>query len=164
MKLLTDQQQELYENAKICYICKEKFEDIYIKDKKCCKIRDHCHYKGEYRGAGHSIRNRKHSVPKKISIVFYIGVNYDCHFIIKELGKEIEEKSSCLGKNIEKCIAFSVPIEIEVTTTYKLEEISKTITYRLQFIDSEKFMGSSSPNLVDYCSEGTHKIMCRNCE
>ena len=98
MKLLTDQQQELYENAKICYICKEKFEDIYVKDKKCCKIRDHCHYKGEYRGAGHSIRNRKHSVPKKISIVFYIGVNYDCHFIIKELGKEIEEKSSCLGK------------------------------------------------------------------
>ena len=26
MKLLTKVQQESYENAKICYICKEKFE------------------------------------------------------------------------------------------------------------------------------------------
>ena len=34
MKLLTNKQQELYENAKICYICKEKFEDKYIKDTK----------------------------------------------------------------------------------------------------------------------------------
>ena len=29
MKLLTKEQQESYENAKICYICKEKFKDKY---------------------------------------------------------------------------------------------------------------------------------------
>ena len=34
MKLLTKELQESYENAKICYICKEKFEDKYAKDKK----------------------------------------------------------------------------------------------------------------------------------
>ena len=34
MKLLTKEQQESYENAKICYICKEKFENKYFKDKK----------------------------------------------------------------------------------------------------------------------------------
>ena len=33
MELLTKEQQESYENAKICYICKEKFEDKYTKDK-----------------------------------------------------------------------------------------------------------------------------------
>ena len=33
MKLLTKEQQESYENAKICYICKEKFENKYLKDK-----------------------------------------------------------------------------------------------------------------------------------
>ena len=27
-------QQESYENAQICYICKEKFENKYLKDKK----------------------------------------------------------------------------------------------------------------------------------
>ena len=46
MKLLTKGQQESHENRKICYICKEKFEDNYLKDKKYCKIRDHCHYTG----------------------------------------------------------------------------------------------------------------------
>ena len=44
MKLLTKEQQESYENANIYYICKEKFEDKYLKDKKYCKVRDHCHY------------------------------------------------------------------------------------------------------------------------
>ena len=29
MKLLTKDQQELYANIKICYICKEKFENKY---------------------------------------------------------------------------------------------------------------------------------------
>ena len=32
MKLLTNEQQKSYENAKICYICKEKFENKYLKD------------------------------------------------------------------------------------------------------------------------------------
>ena len=35
MRLLTKEQQESYENAKICYICQENFENKYLKDKKC---------------------------------------------------------------------------------------------------------------------------------
>ena len=38
MKLLTNEKQESYENAKICYICKEKFKDKYAKDKKYRKV------------------------------------------------------------------------------------------------------------------------------
>ena len=53
-------------NAKICYICKEKFEKKSLKDKKCHKVRDHCHYTGEYRGAAHSICNLEYSVPKRL--------------------------------------------------------------------------------------------------
>ena len=30
MELLTKEQQESYENAKICYICKEKFRNKYF--------------------------------------------------------------------------------------------------------------------------------------
>ena len=37
-------------NAKICYICKEKFENKYVENKRYCKVRDHCHYTGKYRG------------------------------------------------------------------------------------------------------------------
>ena len=40
MTLLTNEQQESYENAKICYICKEEIKD---KDQKYRKDRDHCH-------------------------------------------------------------------------------------------------------------------------
>ena len=90
MKLLTKEQQESYENAKICYICKEKFENKYWKDKKYCEVRDHCHYTGEYRGAAHSICNLKYSVPKNIPIVFLNRSNYDYHFII-ELSEEFKK-------------------------------------------------------------------------
>ena len=64
-KLLTKEQQESYENTKICYICKEKFENKYLKDNKHRKVRDHCHYTGEYRGAAYSICNLKYNLPKK---------------------------------------------------------------------------------------------------
>ena len=33
MKLLTKEHQKLYKNAKICYICEEKFENKNLKDK-----------------------------------------------------------------------------------------------------------------------------------
>ena len=89
MKLLTKEQQESYENAKICYICKEKFENKHLNNKKYCKVIKHCHYTGEYRVAAHSICNLKNSVPKKMSIVFHNGSNYDYHFIIKKVSRRI---------------------------------------------------------------------------
>ena len=46
IKLLTKKQQESYKNAKICYICKETFENKNVKDKKYCSVRGHCHYTG----------------------------------------------------------------------------------------------------------------------
>ena len=37
MKLLTKEQQKSYENAKIFYICKEKFENKYLKIRNIIK-------------------------------------------------------------------------------------------------------------------------------
>ena len=42
----------------------KKFEDKNAKDKKHHKVRDHCYYAEEYRGAAHSICNLKYSVHK----------------------------------------------------------------------------------------------------
>ena len=70
IRLLTKEQQESYENAKICYICKEKFENKYLKDKKYCKVRDHCYYPRKYRGATHTVCSLKYSVPKKFLYFF----------------------------------------------------------------------------------------------
>ena len=46
-------------------ICKAKVENKNLRDKKCCKVRYHCHYTKKYRGAVHSICNLRYSVPKK---------------------------------------------------------------------------------------------------
>ena len=43
----TKEQQESFENAKICFIFKDKFESKHLKDKKYFKVRDHCHYTRE---------------------------------------------------------------------------------------------------------------------
>ena len=79
MKLLTNKQQEC-ENSKICYICKEDFED------KCSE--DHRHYTGKYRGV-HIVYVIWNIVCKKIPIVFHNGSNYD-YFIIKEPAEEFK--------------------------------------------------------------------------
>ena len=60
MNLLTNEQQKSHKKTKICNIWEEKFEDKYAK------VRDHCHYAVEYRGAVHSICNLKYSIPKEI--------------------------------------------------------------------------------------------------
>ena len=90
MKLLTKEQQELYENANICYICEEKFENKYVKDKKYRKVNNHCHYTWENRGAAHRICNLKYSTSRTITIAFHNGSNYDYHFIIKKFAEQFE--------------------------------------------------------------------------
>ena len=54
----------------MCYICEEKSENKYLKDAKYRKIRDHCHYRGEYWSATHSKSNLKYRVPKNNSCIF----------------------------------------------------------------------------------------------
>ena len=63
-------------------------KSMYDDDnKKCQKVRYHCHYTGNYRGAAHDICNLKYKTPKEIPIVFHNGYTYDYHFIIKEIAK-----------------------------------------------------------------------------
>ena len=109
----------------------------------------------------HSICNLKYSVPKKIPITFHNGSNYDYHLLGKVLADEVRKQSTCLGENTEKHITFAVSIE-EVTENDKNgEEITKSISYILQFIDSEKFMASSLSTFINNLSEGIHKIKCK---
>ena len=114
-KLLTNEQQKSYENARFCFICKEKFQDKHAKNRIYGKVRDHCRDTGEYRSAAHSKCNLQQTVPREIAIAFYNGSNYDYHFIIKDFAEEFEEKFACLGENTEEYVTFSFPIDKEVT-------------------------------------------------
>ena len=154
MMPLTTEEKIYHNKQKICYICKKEFD---ISNKKYHKVRDHCHYSGKYRGAAYNICNLRYKVPKEIPIVFHNGSTYDYHFIIKELVKEFGGNFNCLGENTEKYITFSVPIK------KKIENKDLEITYKIKFLDSYRFMSSSS-KLVDNLSEGIHNNKCANCE
>ena len=67
-------------------------------------------------------------------------VLHDYHFIINQLAKEFNGQLDCLGENTKKYITFSVPIKKELDN-------SKTITYKLKFIDSFRLMSTSLSKL-----------------
>ena len=67
---------------------KEKFEDKHAKDKKYCYFRVHSHYTGEFGGATHSKCNLKYCQPKKNSLLFHDGSNFDYYLIEKDLAEE----------------------------------------------------------------------------
>ena len=148
MKPLTNKEIKSYEKQKVCHICEKKFCDD--KNKKSeynlyHEVRDRCHYTEHFIAAAHNICNLRYNVPKKISIVFHNGSTYDYHFGIKKLAEESKGEFECLGENIEKYITFSVPLKKE-------NDNGEIITYKLKFIDSYRFMQSSSSNLVDHLS------------
>ena len=135
-------------------MCKKKFNN---NDKKNYKVRYHCHYTGKYRGAAHNICNLRYKVPKEIPIVFHNGSTYDYHFTIKELVKEFNGNFECLGENTEKYITFAVPIK------KKIENKDLEILYKIEFIDSYRFMSSSLSKLVDNLSEAIHNNKYLDC-
>ena len=126
-------------------------------NKKYFEVKDHCSYTGKYRGAAHNICNLRYKILKEIPVVFHNGYTYDYHFIMKELGEKFEGKFECLGENTEKYITFSVPMKKELHN-------GKSVTYKIKFIDSFRFMSSSISILVDNLSEGLHSDKCRDCK
>ena len=85
----------------IVIFAKENFIIIKITKytKKHHKVRDHDHYTGKFRDAGHSICNLRYAVQKEIPIISHNGSHYDYHFIIKELAKELQGQDfNCLGE------------------------------------------------------------------
>ena len=144
---LTDEKNKSYEEQEACHIYKGKFclgengEDY--KNKK--KVRDHCHYTGKFRGGAHSICNLRYKVPDNIPIIIH-NASYDTHFTINQLAEEFKGELDCIGENMEKYITFSVPIK-------KKCDDGKTITRKLRFIDSFRFMSASLSDLVDNLSD-----------
>ena len=91
------------------------------------KSRNRCPYTEKYRKATYSIFNLRYKTP---------GSTHNYYLIIKELAKELEGQIECLGENTQKYITFSVLFEKELDN-------GKTITYKLKFIDSFRFMPTS---------------------
>ena len=75
---LSNEENECYEMQKVCYICKRNFNSDNNDEnsfKIYHKVRGHCHYTGEFRGAAHSICNLRYKTPKKILQYFIMGLH-----------------------------------------------------------------------------------------
>ena len=59
-----------FNNATNCYLCNGQFTP---DDKKGCKVRDHCHITGKYRGCAHNVCNINYNYKNiKIPVFFTI--------------------------------------------------------------------------------------------
>ena len=149
MTSFTSRQESYYESREYCHICRKKFcSDENDKNyHKYRNLRDPDHYTGEFRGAAHSLCNLIYSATRKIPVVSHNGSNYDYHFIIKELAKNLNTQDfNCLRENMEKDITFKVPIK-------KVNDDGKLTTYKLKTTDSYRFMNESLSTLANNLSE-----------
>ena len=128
--VMTDVENEIYENTTICEVCKQAFSD------KDYKVRHHDHITGKFVAGIHNSCNLKLRLKPgkfKIPVVFHNLRGYDSHLIISELGKENLDEVYCIPNNMEKYMMFSIG--------------------QFVFIDSAQFMAESleklSSNLKD---------------
>ena len=154
---LSQEEINFYNEQEISHICKHGFcedkdDKDYINRKK---VKDHCHIAGKYRGAVHSKCNLNYKVQKEIPVIIH-NASYDTHFIINQLAIEFNAEINCIGDNMENYITFSVPIKKELNN-------GKAVTYKLKFIDSNRFMDSSLSDLVHNTSEIFKSGECKSC-
>ena len=135
---ITKEEEEQFKQASNCWICRKK---LNLED----RVRDHCHYTGQYRGAAHNICNLKYSKPNNISVFFHNLTGYDSHLFIKKLNNTVGN-IDCIPNNEENYISFSKTI---ITGEYKNKKgETKNKYFKIIFKDSLKFMASSLEALV----------------
>ena len=100
---LTPQEEKDFQSAKVCHICEQDL-NIDKETGQILKVRDHCHFTGEYRGAAHNQCNLKCKKALILPVIFHIF--YDSHLFIKQLSK-VSGKLSCIPSTEEKYISFS---------------------------------------------------------
>ena len=142
---LTSQEENDFQSATICHICEK---DLFKNKEKgrLLKVRDHCHFTGEYRGAAHNQCNLKCKKPLVLPVIFHNLQGYDSHLFTKQRSK-VSGDLSCIPSTEEKYSSFSKKIVVD---QYFSRQMGKLLPKRfeIRFIDSFKFLQTSLANLV----------------
>ena len=128
---MTNDDEEIYNNSQICWICKEELNTG--------KVRDHSHVAGKFRGAAHNKCNSKLRIPRKLPIIFHNLQRYDEHIIFKELNN-FDVDISVIPKGIDKYMSIIV---------------NRYFT----FIDSLQFYNSSLDTLASNLEDNDFKYL-----
>ena len=134
---LTPQEEKDFQSATICHICEQDL-NRNKETGQILRVRDHCHFTGEYRGAAHNQCNLKCKKPPILPVLFHNLQGYDSHLFIKQLAK-VSGDLSCIPSTEEIYISFSYKIKVD---EYFSRQIGKLLPkkFEIRFIDSFKFL------------------------
>ena len=135
---LTEEEQLSFDKAETCHICSKELKDD--------KVRDHCHFTGQYRGAAHNSCNLQCRKPLILPVIFHNLQGYDAHLFIKQLSG-VEGELNCIPSTEEKYISFSKKIKVDEYRSKRTGEMV-SLNFEIRFIDSFKFLQTSLANLV----------------
>ena len=136
---LTQDQQKSFDKAEYCHICNtELLED---------RVRDHCHFTGQYRGAAHNKCNLKCRKTRILPVIFHNLQGYDAHLFIKQLAS-LPGEFQCIPSTEEKYITFSKKIKVDEYRSRKTGDMVP-LYFEIRFIDSYKFLQTSLAKLVE---------------
>ena len=155
---LTPQEEKDFQSTTHCHICeKNLFRDKETNKNR--KVRDHCHFTGEYRGAAHNERNLKCKKPLILPVIFHNLQGYDSHLFMKQLA-EVSGDLSCIPSTEEKYISFSKKIVVDHYFSKKMgKQLPKK--FEIRFIDSFKFLSTSLNDLIENLKPSDFKNLNR---
>ena len=139
---LTHTEQISFDKAETCHICKKEL----VNDNGVDKVRDHCHFTGQYRGAAHNSCNLQCRKPMILPVIFHNLQGYDAHLFIKQLAC-LPGELNCIPSTEEKYISFSKKIKVDECKSSRTGEMI-SLYFEIRFIDSFKFLQTSLANLV----------------
>ena len=155
---LTRAEQKLFDKAIICHICNRELKED--------KVRDHCHFTGQYRGAAHNSCNLQCRKPMILPVIFHNLQGHDAHLFIKQIAR-LKGKLNCIPSTEEKYISFSKSIKVDEFYSYKVGKMID-VNFEIRFLDSFKFLQTSLANLVSNLSPddflNTKNIFKKNTE
>ena len=94
---LTSEEKLSFQRATECWICNKPFQyDGSWKDRK---VRDHCHFTGEFRGAAHNVCNLRIQNRMIIPVIAHNLPKYDLKLFIRDVMKYTDGKANVLAKS-----------------------------------------------------------------
>ena len=135
---MTQMERDQFAKEVNCHIC--------MGELKTDKVRDHCHFTSNYRGAAHNICNLRCKKPLILPVIFHNLQGYDGHIFIKQLSR-LQGKLTCIPSTEEKYISFSKHVKVGEYYSNKFGKMLP-INFEIRFIDSFKFLQRSLGNLV----------------
>ena len=134
---------KLHEEQTHCYLCHELFSSDH---KKGHKVRDHCHFTGQYRGALHNLCNLSLKHSWKIPVRLHNLTGYDSRLFVRELAQEGESADDVdvIANNEEQYKTFSHKKFCKYDT--EGNEVNRIVSF--SFMDSMQHLQCSLDQLV----------------